>query len=120
MDNKELINNIKFSLAMELTKQGSSLAEFDSLLATDKDAAIEKLAFSLSDISGTTKDGVQAIGSLSQYALALSLLGGVLTGGGLYGIGKVMENQDSRLASKKEEIGRLKDMTGKIKTDYNV
>lgn len=116
MENSELFANIKFALAMELEKQGSTLMQFEEELASNQDRALDKVA-SLLDNAGSALNGV---GNMAQLALAVSLLGGALTGGGAYGIGRHLQNQDKRLSSKKEEISKLEDITGRLKSDYHV
>lgn len=116
MENSEIFANIKFALAIELEKQGSSLQQFEEALASDQDRALDKIA-GLLDGAGTAISG---IGNAAQMALAVSLLGGALTGGAAYGVGRHLQNQDKRLSSKKEEIAKLQDITGRLKSDYNV
>lgn len=124
MENSKVFSNIKFALAVELEKQGSSLLQLEEALAAGKhDAAIDKVA-GLLDAGGSALSAAGSvaggIGNAAQLALAVSLLGGALTGGAAYGVGRHLQNQDKRLSSKKEEISKLQDITSRLKTDYNV
>lgn len=118
MENSKIFENVKFALAIELEKQGSSLMEFEQTLANGGHTeAIEKIAGGMLE---TAAGALSGVGNAAQLALAVSLLGGAVTGGAAYGVGRHLQQQDKRLSSKKEEIAKLQDITSRLKSDYHV
>lgn len=121
-----MIKTLKIGLAMNLEKSGSSLEEFESLLASGDTAALsDKLASGLfGDIAGAAEKlvgvGGKALIEAPQAALALSLLVGSLGGGAAYGVDKHLQGQDARLGEKKDSINKMQNISDKLKTDYNL
>jgi hypothetical protein len=121
----EILTEFKVGLATQLEKQGSSIEEFEQFLTDgNTDKAVEKLAGILSDIGGLGEKVIGGVGhalvEAPQMALALSLLAGTLGGGALYAADSHMNKQDARLGEKKTEVDRLKNITGRLKQDYNI
>lgn len=121
----DILQHFKAGLALRLEKAGSSLEEFERDLGNqDINAVTDKLAGLLSDISGVAEKtlglGGKVLTEAPQAALALSLLAGSLGGGTLYGIDKHLQNQDSRLGDQQKSIGKMQNITEKLKSDYNI
>jgi hypothetical protein len=124
MDNN-LLNNLKAGLILKLEKSGSSIEEFETLLGEkNTEALADKLAGILGDVAGAGEKilgvGGKVLTEAPQMALAMSLLMGSLGGGTLYGIDKHLQGQDQRLGDKQKSIGKMQNITDKLKSDYNI
>lgn len=121
----DIVTQFKVGLSQHLEKQGSSLEAFEAdLAAGNSDQVMNKLAGFLSDIGGIGEKVVGGAGKFlveaPQAALALSLLTGAGLGGALYGMDNHITKQDKRLGDKQQEVDRMKNITSRLKQDYNV
>jgi hypothetical protein len=120
--NTEALSLMKLGLAEHLEKQGSSLEEFEALLAkgTTPEQCVEKLG-GIMDILGSLVSGAgHAALKIPEAVVALSLIGGTTLGGGLYAGNKYVSNQNKRLQEKENEVGQMQNLTDRLKTDYNI
>jgi len=121
----DIVTQFKVGFSQHLEKQGSSLEDFEANLSQgDTDKAMDKLASFLSDIGGIGEKVLGGAGKFlveaPQAALALSLLTGAGLGGAMYGMDNHITNQDKRLGDKQKEVDRMKNITSRLKQDYNI
>lgn len=121
----DIITQFKVGLSLHLEKQGSSLDEFEGILESgNTDRAVEKLAGFLDAIGGLGEKVVGGAGKFMveapQAALALSLLTGALGGGALYGMDNHITKQNNRLDDRRQEVDRMKNITSRLKSDYQL
>ncbi len=103
MNRDEIAILLKAKLAEDLEKQGSSLLEFEDILTKEANTGIPGI-----------------LGSLGEMGMATALLGGTTLGGLGYAINKHLDNQDKALGEKRQEVDRYKQLTNRVKTDYDL
>lgn len=117
MNREETLLILKAKLAEDLEKLGSSLLEFEDLL-------VKEANFGTDMAGDAVKGGMGALGKIiSEFpglALSGTLLAGTTAGGLAYAANHHMANQDKALNDKRLEVDRYKQLTDKIKADYNL
>ncbi len=106
MNKEDQVLLLKAELSDTLSKMGSSLEEFEESLSKQADGGLE-----------TAKS---LIGNLANGAFGASLIAGTTLGGIAYAANKHLSNQDKALDDKRQEVHRYKQLTDRIKTDYDI
>ena len=108
MNAEEVITLVKAKVAEDLEKQGHSLLDLE-------EALIKKEA------GGIVGDAVNSvIGALPELTLSTALLGGTTLGGVAYAANKHIKDQDKGLNERRQEVERYRQLTDKIKMDYDL
>lgn len=117
---------IKAELAMELSKQGSSLAEFEAGLATlNTGEGVLKIANEGSKmLQGYMNKGldfgVGTVSSLPEMALKGSLAGGAMAGLTLDEMDQSVDSINKALAKEREKIHLVRRVTENLKREHGI
>lgn len=114
----DILTEFKVAMQIELEKQGFSLQDLENaLVKNDVEFVAEKVA-SIGDVFAS--GGKALVTAAPELAFALSAALGAIGGGGLYSIDNHLHNQDNRLKVKKDEVDRVRQVSDRLKTDYNL
>ncbi len=117
---------IKAELAMELSKQGSSLAEFEAgLAALNTGEGVLKIANAgagmLQGYMNKGLDfGVGTVGSLPEMALKGSLASGAMAGLTLDEMDQSVDSINKALAKEREKIHLVRRVTENLKREHGI
>ena len=128
----DILTQLKVDLAIQLEKHASSLEELEeSLSSIDKAGGAIKVAKLLSKLAFGEKEILGGVGTLAggawdiaktipEIGMTTALMAGATLGAGAYGIKKHMENQDTDLQNKQNEVDRIRTLTGRLQSDYGI
>ena len=109
---------VKAELAMELAKQGSSLAEFEEALQNiNTGEGVYKIAVATGGITGNL---VGAAASIPEFAFKGSLAGGALTGVTLDEMDKSVHDVNKSLEREREKIKLVRRITENLKREHGI
>lgn len=114
----DILTEFKVNLHYALQKQGSSLEELETALASNNIEAVTEKVASIGDV--LAQGGKALVTGAPELALALSAILGTIGGGGAYAIDNHLHNQDNRLKVKQDEADRVKQVGGRLRTDFNL
>jgi hypothetical protein len=107
---------IKSMLAEELSKQGSSIEEFEQALQTiNTGEGVYKVAEATSNIAGNF---MGAAGSLPEFAFKTTLTGGALGGLTLDEMDKSVHEVNKALDREREKINMVRRITENLKKEH--
>jgi hypothetical protein len=108
MNPEDVITLVKAKIAEDLEKQGHSLLDLE-------EALIKKEA------GGIIGDAVNsALSNFPEIVLSSALLGGTTLGGVAYAANKHIRDQDKALNERRQEVDRYRQLTDKVKMDYDL
>jgi len=113
---------IKAELALELAKQGSTLAQFDQELASVNtgEGVLKIAAAETSMLHDAFRGGLNAGASIPDLALKLSLAGGAAAGLTADEMDNSVNNLNKSLQSEREKIKLVQRLTANLKREHGL